>query len=72
MVRIMCTGWWLVQYKCSKYQKTGIAQDVYVSQGFGPVAFAPGADGTMGTVENKKVMTKSLHGNVGHVTTSPT
>jgi hypothetical protein len=30
-----------------------IAQSVCIPQGFSPVAFATGADGTMGTVEEK-------------------
>jgi len=41
-------------YTRSKYQKYGIAQSVYVPQGFSPVTFATGTDGTMGTVEKKR------------------
>jgi len=43
-----------VQYKRSKYQKYGIAQDVYVPQGFSPVTFTTGTDGAMGTVKKKR------------------
>jgi len=44
----------MFQYTRSKYQKCGIAQSVYVTQGFSPVTCATGTDGTMGTVEKKK------------------
>ena len=46
-----------IQYKRSIYQIYGIAQSVYISQGFSPVTFTTGTDGTMGTVEKKDVMT---------------
>ena len=58
----------MFQYTRSKYHKSGIAQSVYVTQGFSPVTFATGTDGTMGTVEKKRI--DSLHGNLGHMTTS--
>ena len=31
----------------------GIAQSAYVTQGFSPVAFAAGSDGTVGTVKKR-------------------
>jgi len=47
-------GLLMLQYTRSKCQETGIAQSVYVTQGFSPVTFATGTDGTMGTVEKKR------------------
>ena len=55
-----------------EYQKSGIAQSAYVAR-FSPVTFTTGTDGTMGTVEKKRCDDRidSLHGNLGHMTTSP-
>ena len=47
-------GLFMFQYTRSKYQGTGIAQSVYIAQGFSPVTFATGTDGAMGTVEKKR------------------
>jgi len=43
-----------LQYTRSIYQKYGIAQSVYVPQGFSPVTLTTGTDGTMRTVEKKR------------------
>ena len=53
-----------------EYREYGIAQSAYVAQGFSPVTFITGTDGAMGTV-GKKERIDSLHGNFGHMTTSP-
>ena len=47
-------GLLMLQYTRSKCQGTGIAQGVYVTQGFSPVTFMTETDGTMGTVEKKR------------------
>jgi hypothetical protein len=49
----------------------GIAQSAYVTQGFSPVAFAAGTDGTVGTVKKRGQRgARDLHLHQGHVLVS--
>ena len=41
-------------YTHSKYQRTGTAQSVYITQGFSPVTFMTETNSTMGMVEKKR------------------
>ena len=60
----------MFQYKRSIYQKSGIAQSVYVPQGFSPVTFTTGPTAQWGRLRKEMTLqTDSLH---GHMTTSIT
>ena len=58
-------------FQCTRsiHQESGIAQSAYVAQGFSPVTFTTGTDGTMGTVEKRGDRINSIH-DWGHMTTS--
>ena len=61
-----------IRYKRSIYQKYGIAQSVYVPQGFSPVTFTTGPTAQWGRLRKRgdDSSIPYLHGNLGHMTTS--